>query len=51
MEMIFIISLEKERQTDTWVQWLMPVLPELGRLRQEECKFMASIDDTVRPAV
>jgi hypothetical protein len=27
-----------------WAWWYKPVIPALGRLRQEDCKFEASLD-------
>lgn len=29
--------------------WYMPGIPVLGRLRQEECKFKATLDYRMRP--
>jgi hypothetical protein len=26
-----------------WTCWLMPVIPALGKLRQEDCKFEVSL--------
>ena len=34
----------------SWVQWRMPVIPVLGRLRQEDHRLEASFSNLVRPS-
>jgi hypothetical protein len=36
------------RKRSTWALWCMPVFPALRRLKQEDCKFKASLDYTLR---
>jgi hypothetical protein len=32
-----------ERSEASWVWWYTPVIPVLGRLRQDDCEFKASL--------
>jgi hypothetical protein len=34
-----------------WVWWYMPVIPVLGRLRQEDQEFEANVESIVRPCL
>jgi hypothetical protein len=32
-----------------WVWWFMPIIPALGRPRQEDCEFQANLSYMARP--
>ena len=37
------------KNVNSQVWWCTPVIPVLGRLRQEDCRFKASLGNLVRP--
>ena len=34
---------------NSWVWWCTPVIPVLGRLKQEDCRFETSLSNLARP--
>jgi hypothetical protein len=39
-----VIEQKKRKRPDNyWVWWYMPVIPALGRCKQEDCEFEASL--------
>jgi hypothetical protein len=41
--------LKEYRREESWKWWCMPVIPALGRLRQEDLEFLTSLTYTARP--
>jgi hypothetical protein len=40
-----------KKDDDNWVWWCAPGIPALGRLKQEDCKFKASLSYITRPCL
>jgi hypothetical protein len=48
---LLIIRSPQLRTPVSWAQWLIPVIPALRRLRQEDLEFRANMGYIVRPCV